>query len=155
MKSSLALSYLLLSHWLRHRELFGERSPCRRPWMSALIICVCMRVYIMCAYAYMSLWCVCVCVVCVCVCGWCVHVCWCAHFCSLGTRALEDSISASRFLAYLAIAHASCQQCNKQIDLISIKMIMKVQMMKKAAVVNKIHRCRCALRLTPERAGNL
>ena len=41
------------------------------------------------------------------------------------TRALEDSISASRFLAYLAIAHASCQQCNKQIDLISIKTIIK------------------------------
>ena len=106
-------------------------------------LCICMRVY-MGAYA--------------CVCGWVWVVCACVLVCTLlfsGTRALEDSISASRFLAYLAIAHASCQQCNKQIDLISIKTIIKVQMMKKAAVVNKIHRCRCALRLTPEWAGNL
>ena len=85
----------------------------------------------------------------------CVCMCVSVHtFVSLEHNALEDSISASRFLAYLAIAHASCQQCNKQIDLISIKMIIKVQMMK-AAVVNNIRRCRCALRLTPEWAGNL
>ena len=118
--------------------------------MSALIICV---------YVYACVYYVCVCLYefVVCVCVWvCVCMCVSVHtFVLFGTRALEDSISASRFLAYLAIAHASCQQCNKQIDLISIKTIIKVQMMKKAAVVNKIHRCRCALRLTPEWAGNL